>query len=369
MKYLSALTGRFERAAPIGIDFGAERLNMLQVKSGPGGPLVRAAASVPYPSDRNELLADPRRLRRFMREALRQAPFAGRRVVAALAPSDVRILPLTVQVPAGQSEQLAVARQVREQLGAQSDEAVVDYIQVRSADAAGPERQVLAAVAPAHKVASFLDALRGARLEPVALDIGPAAMARLLAAMHEVDYEQPVILVHFGGSRSYLTVTWGRRLLLNREIDFGENQLVDNLAKALGLSPQVALTLLREHGTGEPQAQPGPPDPRDMGRAIREILHPQFAALAEELARTQVYVASRTRGSAVRRVYLHGSAARYAHVPRRIADLARLPVDVLDPFQAFRPAPGFTPGANLANGIALAAGLALRGRKQWRTST
>ena len=185
--------------------------------------------------------------------------------MAALAPADVRILPLTVMVPNGQQEQHAVARAVREQLGAQAVESVVDYYQVRSADAGGNERQVLAAVAPRTKVTAYLDSLRSARLAPGALDIGPTAIARLLAAMHQNDFDESVLLINFGIHKSFLTVIWGRRLMLDREIDFGEMQLVDKLAKALNLAPDLALGLLHEHGTATSH---------QIGRTIGEILYP-----------------------------------------------------------------------------------------------
>lgn len=370
---MASLRGLFGKAAsskpgaPIGVDFAAQRLNMLQIEDdgaqAGAAPLVRAAVSLPYPLERAQLLADPRALKSLVREALAGGDFTGRRVVAALPPSEVRILPLTVHVAAGQSEQQAVAKVVRDQLGATALESVVDYYQVRSADASSSERQVLAAVASNTHVHAYLDALRGAGLEPVALDIGPAAIARLLAAMQE-DYEQSVLLVNFGASKSFLTVIWGRRLMLDREVDFGETQLVDKLARALGLSPEVALTLLREHGVGSAERvpQPGAGPQTDIGRTIREILYQEFAALAEELVRTQVYVASRTRGSALSRVYLNGSVARYPHIRPRMEELVRLPVEILDPFRAFRTAPSFTPTFTVAQGIALAAGLALRGR-------
>jgi type IV pilus assembly protein PilM len=348
--------------APIGLDFAGERLNLLQVEPGAQAPVVRAAAALPYPFDRSALLADRRRLRRFVRDALASAPFAGRRVIAALAPADVRIQSLTVQLAPGESERQAVARQVREQLGAgKAEESVVDYIPVRGPDGTGPQRQALVAVAPVRKIVAYLDTLRGVGLEPVALDVGPAAIARLLAAMQEDD-TQAVILVNFGASKSYLSVVSGQGLMLDRQIDFGETQLVDKLANVLRLAPAAALALLREHGTGDPQARPGAASHRDMGRAIREILHPQFATLAEELARTQVYIASRTRGASARRIYLNGNVTRYAHLPDHVAAIAHLPVEVLDPFRAFRLAPGFAPAGNVAHGIALAAGLALRGR-------
>jgi type IV pilus assembly protein PilM len=361
--WLASLVNKGAAPAPIGIDFASQRLNMLQSAPGSGGPIVRAAISLPYPIERAQLLADPRRLKAFVREALAAAPFAGRRVVSVLAPSEVRILPLTVHVPEGHSESQAVAKAVRDQLGAAAKESVVDYYQVRSVDATGPEKQVLAAVAASNKVLAYLETLRGAGLEPVALDIGPAAIARLLAAMQE-DFDQSVLLINFGASKSYLTVIWGRRLMLDREIDFGEMQLVDRLSRALGLSLEVALALLREHGIGTPAgvqyggASGAAPD---IGRTVREILYQEFAALAEELVRTQVYVASRTRGSAISRVYLNGSVARYRHIQERVEELVRLPVELLDPFKAFHGAPMSAPIGSDTHGIALAAGLALRG--------
>ena len=358
--WFASLVNKGAAPLPIGVDFAAQRLNMLQGAPGPGGLAVRAAVSLPYPLERAQLLADPRRLRAFVREALAAAPFAGRRVVSVLAPSEVRILPLTVHVPEAQSEPQAVAKAVRDQLGAAATESVVDYYQVRSVDAAGPEKQVLAAVAASNKVLTYLETLRGAGLEPVALDIGPAAIARLLAAMQD-DFEQSVLLINFGASKSYLTVIWGRRLMLDREIDFGEMQLVDRLSRALGLSPDVALALLREHGIGTPAGAPhGAGAAPDIGRTVREILYQEFAALAEELVRTQVYVASRTRGSVVSRVYLNGSVARYRHIQERVEELVRLPVELLDPFKAFQGAPMAAPVGD-THGIALAVGLALRG--------
>lgn len=361
MKSWLSRLGKTPAAAPIGVDFAAQRLNMLQTGPAPEGVVVRAAVSLPYPVERAQLLANPKLLKTFVREALGAGLFAGRRVIAVLGPSEVRILPLTVHVPSGQSESQAVARAVREQLGAAAAESVVDYYAVRSVEAAGTEKQVLAAVAESGTVLAYLDALRGAGLEPVALDIGPAAIARLLAAMQE-DFGQSVLLINFGASKSYLTVIWGRRLMLDREIDFGEMQLVDRLSRALGLSSEVALALLREHGIGTPAGAPhGGGAAPDIGRTVREILYQEFAALAEELVRTQVYVASRTRGSAISRVYLNGSVARYRHIQQRVEELVHLPVELLDPFKAFHgaPPPG-APGSD-THGIALAAGLALRG--------
>ena len=365
---LSALRQRMAgtpAAPPIGVDFAAERLNMLQLapnspEGGRGG--VCGAVSVPYPVAREQLFAEPRLLARFVQAALAQAPFVGRRAYCALAPADVRILPLTVVLAPGQTEAQAVARAAGEQIGMAVDDSVIDYYQVRSIDGDSTERQVLVAVAQRAQVLAYLAQLRDAGLDPVALDIGPAAIARLLAAMQREDLNQSVLLINFGVNKSFLTVIWGRRLMLDREIDFGEVQLAGKLAASLAMAPEIALALMREHGIGaRSQAHPGGASPQqDISRTIREILHPEFAVLAEELVRTQVYVASRTRGSTLSRVYLNGSLARYPDIQERLGELVALPVEILDPFAGFSTQPADRwPGVGPS--IALAAGLALRG--------
>lgn len=346
---------------PIGVDFAATRLNLVQAELRDGHWHLRAAASVAYPAPRETLLASPRELKRFVDAALALAPFAGRRVVSALAPQDVRILPLTVQVAQGQSEAQAVARAAGEQLGERATQHVLDYYQVRGADQEGGERQVLLAAAPTERVLAHLAMLESARLAPVALDIGPAAIGRLLAALHGSDVGQSVALLNFGAGKSYLTVIWGRRLMLDRELAFGEDMLASAVASALELPPDTAARLLREHGIGAREAVLDDGAHGELRRTIRAILHPACQALAGELAHTQVYVASRTRGSSISRVYLNGSLARYPDIASRMAELIDVPVHLLDPFDAF-PASAPTPGAVQAStAIALATGLALRG--------
>jgi type IV pilus assembly protein PilM len=352
--------GTAPAAMPIGVDFAAERLNMVQLERADGGMKVRAAVSVAYPLPREQMMAEQGRLRAFVKSCLAAAPFRGRRVFCALAPSEVRILQLTVAVAPGQREDQAVANVARDQLGMAPADAVVDYTHIRSADADASERQVLVAVAERARVMAFLDVLTGAGLDPVALDIGPAAMARLLARMQGEDLGQAVLLINFGVRKSYLTVTWGRRLMLDREIDFGEMQLADKLSSSLGLNTEAALGLLRRHGVGARPAHARADGP-DVGRTVREILYPEFAALAEELVRTQVYVASRTRGSALSRVYLNGSLAGHPDILGRIAELAGLPVELLQPMATFAGV-GAPPSLDTHPGIALAVGLALRGQ-------
>lgn len=358
---LFTFPARATQAPPIGADFAAASLNLVQAAPREGGFTLIAAASVPYPVARADLLAAPAELARFVGAALASGPFNGRRVISALPPAEVRILPLTLPVAPGQSEAQAVAKAASEQLGVDAANAVLDYYPIRGADGDASGRQVLVAAADKTRVLAYLAMLESARLQPVALDIGPAAIARLLATIHGSDIGRSTLLLNFGAARSFVTVIWGRRLMLDREIDFGEEQLAAALAAALDLPQATATSLLREHGIGG-RAAGG--EHADLRRAIDEVLHPACLALADELAHTQVYVASRTRGSTISRVYLNGSLARYPDIQARIGELIDVPVHLLDPFDAFgarEKNDEVRDDDGIGRAIALAAGLALRG--------
>lgn len=357
-------------APPIGADFAATALNLVQAAPRGDGFTLVAAVSIPYPAPRADLLAAPAELARFVGAALASRPFKGRRVISALPPADVRILPLTLASVPGQSDAQAVGKAAAEQLGIDARDAVLDYYPIRGADGDAGGKQVLVACAEKTRVLAYLAMLEAARLAPVALDIGPAAIARLLAAIHGSDIGQSILLLNFGSAKSFVTVIWGRRLMLDREIDFGEQHLAATLGAALDLPHDTATRLLRLHGIGNGSGAGGPHGGEGDGDAhaalrgtIHEVLHPACLALADELAHTQVYVASRTRGSTISRVYLNGSLARYPDIQARIGALIDVPVHLLDPLDAFGAAGARSAGDgdDIGRSIALAAGLALRG--------
>ncbi|MDB5728081.1 MAG: hypothetical protein JWQ00_1286 [Noviherbaspirillum sp.] len=346
---------------PIGVDFAAESLHLVQCEHDGKGVSIRAAVSVRYPGERALLLADEKALRKFVRVALARAPFSGGRVYSTLAPGEVRIVPLTVQCSGAQVQPAAVIKALREKLRSDLSKEVVDYQQIRGG-AAGSELNVLAAVAPRETVLAHLHRLEAAGMEPVAIDIAPSALARLLTAMHPDDREHSVLLVDFGAQRSAITVVSGRRLILDREVEFGEAKLVAKLAAALSVDAAAASAMLEKHAAPNLE-QDGSSGPGSPGRAINEILHREFAVLEEEIARTLVYIASKTHGGTAKCIYLNGGISHHAYIHAKVQRMVDIPVELLNPFAclaASRPS-AYSASSVAANGIALATGLALRG--------
>ena len=403
----------------IGLHIGVERVNLMQLQPGTPGPVVLAAASLNHGTSRDELIADPARLKTLLKRAFAEQPFRGKRVVTCLPSDQIRMLLLTYTMAEGTPEADAVIRELRERVHDELDGMVVDYIPVRQEHPSRP-KEAIVAMAARDKVTAYLDALSKAGLEVASLDVAPAALARLLSWISAADptAHPNLLLINFGARSSYLTVVWGRRLMLDRSIEFAEQRLLARLKSILDIPEQTGKRLLLERGFGRSAERdadnqvthalkevlrpefaalkrevnqtlldPGPqataPLPNgeqpigtergsELSHTLKEVLRPEFAALKAEVDNTLVYTASRAHGRTVDRIYVVGSIARYPGIEQLLREQFSLPLEILDPFVIFSHRLSEKEMSWLwpRSGIAAATGLALRGVPvQWPTST
>lgn len=353
-----------EASGEIGLHLSNERANLVQFENSNNGPRIRAAASLTYPCTREQLLADPRRLKALLSQARSEHDFKGRRVVSCLRAAELQIFPISYTAAEGQQEAVAILGELRERLKGALDASVIDYLPIRTEDGDNARREALVAVASRESVLRHLDLLENAGLQASAIDIGPAALARLVSFVNRTDKREQhpnALVINFGRAKSYLSVVWGRRLILDREIEFGEQVLVERVVRLLGMGEDLAVRLLQECGFRSDPAHGGN-DP-EMAQTLKEVLRPELSTLTAEVNKTLIYTASRSRGRSIDQIYLLGSIGRYPGIDRLILEMLAVPVEVLNPFRAFGSRLGEAELARLRPiaGIALACGLALRG--------
>jgi Tfp pilus assembly PilM family ATPase len=174
-------------------------------------------------------------------------------------------------------------------------------------------------------------------------------------------------LINFAGSKSYLTVFDGRRLLMDRELSLGLNNVLDTLTKSLGIEKEQALEILRRYGFQVPKTASevngsGVHD-QDIVSSILEILKPYFLEIADEVNKMLLFIKSETRGKKVDHIYLLGSIARFPGAENFISETLSLPVSVLDPLEQVTINPSRAAHIKLDGpaDIAMSAGFALRG--------
>lgn len=358
LKSLIRMSGQVvgSRTLPIGFYLGQHGLSVAQVVHDRRGWRWSALFGRDYPCPRAELLASPKRFRKFAAGTLKDAHCCGRAIVSALPIDELRILSASYSVTSGQDETQCLLRHLKERLREDLSRSVIDWMPIREGrDKAVGTKSALVAVARRDQVTDYLDLLVSAGLEPLALDIGPAALARLVRISMPSDKLSHVLLINFGREITFLSMLQGRRLMLDRGVSFGEASLVQTIARAFDLPDEDAAAMLQRYGVEGDD---------EMGAAIGDILKPAFSGLVREISRVLVYFASQTHGGAVNEIRILGTLSECPGVADLLARTLEAPVSLLDPATLLASTRPLSPPPSHfgQTGLAVAAGLSLRGQ-------
>jgi type IV pilus assembly protein PilM len=361
LDWLSNLLPKPGSRQSIGLYVGHDRLNLVQMEQEADHACIRAIVSIPFQVSRDELCQDSQKFKVLLKQAYAAQPFRGKHVVSCLPADQIKIITITYKFTEGKSDASAVVAELRERLKNELDGMVVDFMVLRQEEADSGKREALVALAPREKVVSYLDLLTSAGLKVDSLDIGPAALTRLVVhagAIHIPEFPilPNVLLVNFGTESSFITIIWGRRLMLDRSVEFSENRIFLRLNQILDMSHELAMRLLYENDTTSGKLN-------ETEQMVEEVLRPEIAQLLQEINKTLVYMASRSRGKSVDKIYLTGRVARYLGILNYLQEQLHVPVDILDPVDVFASENCRLHDQSLGSmaGIALTTGLALRG--------
>ena len=347
--------------SPIGLEFGADGLHMVQLGwDANGKPVFRAQVALPYVLERQATLDSPAAAKKLIKRALAKAPFKGRNVVTALATDDTRLLSITYQTRPGESDDAAIAKLMAERIDDDLNQFVIDYIPVR-AEARDGDRLALVVISERSNVIKHLDVLRNAGLKVDALEIVPVAIRRMVSTV--IADDEDVLVINVGEDATHLVVVSGRRLLFEQHVDFGVTQVTAAVTQALDLPQTLALDLVTRRGlsSAEPTGGEGL---AETGRfnTVLEIVRPQFQVLVNEIRRALLFTTSETRGGKIHKAFLLGSIAAWPGATDLLAELTSLNVSIPPPLAVGK---GVTlDGSELSIGCFIATGLALRG---WQT--
>lgn len=359
----------------IGFDLASEKLNMVQIGFGLQGPQIMAAVSEYHNSDFKSISDQPERLKTLIRSILKKNRFRGRKIVATVPNSLLKLLFINYVCKANEDEAKALVDALQSRVKHALTDYVIDYLPVNPHASAQVNRMALVAMAKQSEVETYLDVLETCGLKPVALEIGPVAIQRLVSVISSEDDSQKVLVINFAADKSYLTVLWNQEILLDRELAFGMEDVLTALTGAFDVPKHTALEILHKYGLSEPAEGPDYEQSlisesieddaigdESVRKVIIDILKPGLRELTNEIRDVLVYVASETRGGAVEQIYLMGSLARIAEVDRLIDKLISIPVTTINPLYGFATHRNCVPiDIGPVAGIAVATGLSLRG--------
>lgn len=344
-----------KRYSPIGVDLGSRCVKLVQLSADRSHLIESARWDLPSCDDakeKNQANHDA-----ALVDALRQARqgrrFHGNEAVLCLGSHDLIVQNLRVPKSEGPELERLVHKEAAGRLPFAIAESEIRYVEaadVRQGDMTLREVLLIACHRP--RLERLLDITEKAGMQPVSIDIQPAALIRSYAGQfrRDEDRRQRSVLVHVGYGSTAVIIAQGQDALFIKYVELGGKQMDDAVARHLNMPQSEAAALRRHNGDRRADQQ----DP-EVTRSVRTAARAVVEQLCQEVSMCIRYHSVTFRGQPLARLVLGGGEAN-EWLCSQLQERLDLPIHLGEPLRTFQ---GQLP-ANRHSMWDVAAGLALR---------
>ena len=341
------------RPSPIGVDIGARSVKLVQFDGDHTSLLEASRAELPALSDKATPAERSAAITQALEKALTGKAFRGREAVVCL--NDRHLFVQNVRVARSEGAELdrLVAQEAAGKIPYSVAETELRYFE--AADVRQGEntlREVILLACHRPILDEMLKTVDNARLQPVAVDVEPAAIVRSYAIQfrRDEDRKQRALLVHLGYSRSVVTITQGDDVLFTKYIDIGGVQFDAAVARHLKMELPDAVALRRHSFDRRAEQQDA-----QVLNSVADAMRPAVERLLAEISMCVRYHSVTFRGQPLVRLTLSGGEATPALL-EQISKQFDFRCELSDPFRPF----AVPPHVGRRGQWDVAAGLALR---------
>jgi type IV pilus assembly protein PilM len=327
---ISGLSAR-KKTASVGLDITSDSIAATEVQNGASAGRTAIVPLQPGVVREGDLVN-----REVLSDALKDL-FARHKLSKSvrLGVANQRVVIRTLQLPLIEDDEeldTAIRFRAQDAIPMPLEQAVLDHRVVGKRDGADGNRvmDVLAVAARRDMVAGLLEAVRGAGLEPVGIDLSAFGMIRALkdrsapTSTKVGDAPLPTSLYCHLGDVTNLAVARGDDCLFARVSPFGIETIADRLASRQGISIDEARDLLMEVGLEEDIELFS----EDGAHVARDALEEGATKLAEELRMSMDFYGAQDGVTPVDRAVLCGPGSTIPGLPERIQTGLTLEVSV-----------------------------------------
>ncbi len=231
----------------LGLDIGTAAIKAAELQlSGGEVHVVGRPVVLPTPDGavRGGVVIDAPQVAEALKELKTVYGLRTSKVIASVG-GDSSVVVRITEVPkmSGKELEEAVVWELDEQTPFPVDEVIYDYTPIERADAdpEATEMELLLAVAQEDMVDAHVEAMSGAGLRPVNIDVEPLAIGRALVEAGGDEFaDQTIVNVHIGATTTLILIFRQKVLSFVRIIPSAGENLTQTLAQALMLDPEQA---------------------------------------------------------------------------------------------------------------------------------
>lgn len=356
----------------IGLEIGDTSIKMAQLQKTAEGWVIKDMIMQEIArSDSDKGLSRKEAVIESINNGLKSSSLSGKSVVSVMPGYQLDIFSVKISVSEEEEMDAAIMKEAAAHLSYDTDDAVIDYLTVDSEgsghESAGSTRALIIA-ARREDVDEYLSILKGAKLKPIALDISASAISRATAITVN-GFEKNALVVNAGGLHTTLTLIRRNNILLDRNISWGREDMLEKLMQMLKLDRERANGLINRIGLGLINSDnAGAPADKDVHAAkisetVYEIVEPQLEKLAKEIDKVLQYFSSEMRGATIDVLYLTGAIGSIKALDAYLEQRTGIQAKYFNPLDTLRT--GDQLNTNKLNGygslFSIALGLAMRG--------
>lgn len=357
-----ALFAGMKGSLPIGLDITADTIVVVELKR------VRqriwleniAVAATPLNAVQDGEITDPTAVAEVIAELLNDNGIQAKTAICAVAGQSTIVRPVRFPLMPEAELREVIEFEAERYIPFAIDDVNVSFQSLSEIEEDGVSKQEVVLVAAQKAlINSFKEAVAGAGLELVCMDVASFAVVRTFMDTEQFGDGQSIALVHIQGWTTDINILVNGIPRFSRSIPIGYSYFLDSVINSMGLDEEAARAVLDEIDV-DPQSY------EEVGPQVEqatEIIRPALAELTGEIGRSlDFYLSQGTEP--IDRVIVSGRGGNLKHLDRFLTTRLGLQVEGVNPFakidvdeDAFDPELLFPQASTLAAAL----GLALRG--------
>lgn len=333
------------RVSPIGIDFGADSIKLLQIVPGDPPELVALGSATVPEEARSDLKTRQAFLEDALPSLLRRHGFKNRRVM--LSTPAFQTLVHNLLISRGEPKEIdgMVDLALRERLGIEPSRMIIrNYPGAEVFRDSSPKQEVITFAAGRDIVMRYVDLANSLKLEVVGMhceaDCVLKAFSHLNASRATEDRQRPVAFIDLGAATSKIIVARGGKMLLAKTVHAGGDQWTRKLAAEQNMDfAEARLARVAEATGGVPGSETGggaatltPTSASEAATAAKPMDCETTECLIDELRMTFRHYDHRYPGEPIEKLIFIGGEANRVSTCQQLARAVHVPAQLGDPF-------------------------------------
>ena len=308
----------------VGLDIGSSSLKLAEVISSSHGYVLNQFLQLPLPKGIivEGVLTDPRELSLKVKELFKNSGLRRKGIATSLSGNSVIIKKVTF----AQMEETELRDLIRDEGGKylpfdNMDEVNYDF-QILGDNEFNPNQMdVIIVAAKKDIVNSYLDALVGAGLNVLIMDVDSFALETMYEANYKYENNEIVVIVNIGASITNINIIKGGMSIFTRDFTLGGNSITEALQEKNNITFEEAeknkIECLSDNN----------PDNLELQNSILDFAEPSCS----EIERSIDYFRSTFGGENIKHVFLSGGTARISGLAATLSQRLNIETEIINP--------------------------------------